>query len=56
MECIIDQEEDVLPMLLGGQQLNQMHPFNDEILLKYKINSYEKNHENLVFVTGASRG
>jgi len=34
VECDIDQAEDILPMLMGGQQLNQMYPFNDEILLK----------------------
>ena len=34
VECLIDQEEDVLPMLMGGQKLNQMHPFNNQISLK----------------------
>ena len=34
VECDIDQAEDILPMLMGGQQLNQMYPFNDKILLK----------------------
>ena len=33
VECDIDQAEDILPMLMGGQQLNQMYPFNDKILL-----------------------
>jgi len=27
VHCHIDSREDVLPMLLGGQKLNEMHPF-----------------------------
>jgi len=30
VHCHIDIKEDVLPMLLGGQKMNQMHPFKGE--------------------------
>jgi acetolactate synthase I/II/III large subunit len=29
IHCHIDKEEDVLPMLLGGQKMNEMHPFKE---------------------------
>jgi acetolactate synthase-1/2/3 large subunit len=31
VHCRINYDEDVLPMLLGGQKMNQMHPFKNEI-------------------------
>jgi len=31
VNCIVSEEEDVLPMLLGGQKLNQMYPFDEEV-------------------------
>lgn len=31
VNCMVTEEEDVLPMLLGGQKLNQMYPFNEEV-------------------------
>ena len=34
VECFIDEKEDVLPMLMGGQKLNQMHPYNNEVSFK----------------------
>jgi acetolactate synthase-1/2/3 large subunit len=31
IHCKIDHTEDVLPMLMGGQKMNQMYPFIDEV-------------------------
>jgi len=31
VNCKITEKEDVLPMLLGGQKLNQMYPFDKEV-------------------------
>ena len=33
INCKIDSHEDVLPMLLGGQNLNEMYPFNELVNL-----------------------
>jgi acetolactate synthase-1/2/3 large subunit len=31
VHCILKEKEDVLPMLLGGQKLSEMYPFNGEV-------------------------
>ena len=31
VHCKIDSTEDVLPMLLGGQKMNEMYPFKETV-------------------------
>ena len=31
IHCKIDNKEDVLPMLMGGQKMNEMYPFKNEV-------------------------
>ena len=46
VHCIIDEKEDVLPMLLAGQKMNEMHPFKNQVEYMNK----------LILITGGSRG
>ncbi|MGL1902896.1 MAG: thiamine pyrophosphate-binding protein [Fibrobacterales bacterium] len=34
LHCKLTEKEDVLPMLLGGQKLSEMYPFEGEVLLE----------------------
>lgn len=34
LHCVMEEKEDVLPMLLGGQKLSEMHPFKGEVTLE----------------------